>query len=201
MTPLPLPTASCLLSGPTAAFCAVFGLLACSGRAAVSQPDSRPHAPAGNDAATPPEDAAPSLPYRIDTKPPRDWHSASLLRTLKTEASVVAVCQLDGVSDIFKDPTDLYLFLDVTCSKADFWRGKQASSTVHFIWQVERGSPLPPPGESLLVFLKPRKQPRDPPQSVEWVAVETGVFRVTAKLIAAASQLFKLRGKSHGQLH
>ncbi|HET6149843.1 MAG TPA: hypothetical protein VFH68_20050 [Polyangia bacterium] len=123
--------------------------------------------------------------YPIDTRPPKDFFSDQLLRTLGREASATVVCRLQGLTDIFSDRHEPDVFYDAECEIAQVVRGSRGAlgaSPLHFIWQVERGSRMPPPRSELLVYLKARKEPLENAPPIKWAALDTGVMRYTPAL-------------------
>jgi hypothetical protein len=138
-------------------------------------PDARA---AGGSPAAP--DASPGYP--VDTRPPKDFFSDRLLRTLAHEASAVVVCRLSSLTDALPQYLDPDVFYDAACEVLEVITGSPEAKPIHFIWQVERGSHMPPPGAELLVYLKPRKEPLDGPPALKWVALDTGVMRYTPAL-------------------
>ena len=124
----------------------------------------------------------PTPGYPVDTSPPKDFFSDALLRTLAREASASVVCKLKGLTDVFADKEEPDVFYDAACEVTEVRTGSVGSEPLHFIWQVERGARMPPPGSELLVYLKLRKQPLDGPLPLKWVALDTGVMRYTDAL-------------------
>jgi hypothetical protein len=108
-----------------------------------------------------------------------------LLRTLAREASATVVCRLLGLTDVFADRREPDVFYDAACEIVRVVRGPRGAidrGPLHFIWQVERGSRMPPLQSELLVYLKARKEPLDGPPALKWVALDTGVLRYTPAL-------------------
>ena len=132
-------------------------------------------------AGSPPA-AAIAAGYPVDTSPPKDFFDDRLLRTLAREASATVVCTLIGLVDIFPEQKDPDVFYDATCEILKVISGSPKGKPFHFIWQVERGSRMPPPQSPLLVYLKARKGPFDGPPPLKWVALDTGVLRYTSAL-------------------
>ena len=120
--------------------------------------------------------------YPIDTRPPKDFFNDRLLRTLAREASATIVCRLLGLTDVFPQYRDPDIFYDASCEVLDVISGSPEGNSIHFIWQVERGNPMPPPQSELLVYLKARKKPLDGPPALKWVALDTGVMAYTPAL-------------------
>jgi len=157
-----------------------------------SSDDARAAAPAPAAVQNPVIDAgtsATSSPgYPVDSSPPRDFFSEALLRTLAREASASVVCKLRGLTDVFGDRKEPDVFYDATCDVTEVRAGSVGSESLHFIWQVERGSRMPPPDSELLVYLKARKEPLDRPPYLKWVALDAGVMRYTEALRRKLSQ-------------
>lgn len=122
--------------------------------------------------------------YPVDTSPPKDLFNEGLLRTLSREASAAVVCRLLGLVDVFPQQKDPDVFYDATCELTESISRAPKDKSLHFIWQVERGSRLPPLGSELLVYLKKRKLPLDGGPPLRWVALDTGVLRYTPALKA-----------------
>jgi hypothetical protein len=122
--------------------------------------------------------------YPVDESAPKDFFDDRLLRTLNREAAAVVVCRLLDLVDTFPERREPDTFYDASCEVSDVIRGRTGRGVVHFIWQVERGSRMPPPGAELLAYLKARPVPLDAPPPVRWVALDTGVLRYTASLRA-----------------
>lgn len=120
--------------------------------------------------------------YPVDTSPPKDFFSDALLRTLAREASAIVACRLRGLTDVFPDRREPDTFYDADCDVTEVRAGSVGTDAFHFVWQVERGSRMPPPGSELLVYLKRRKEPLDAPPALKWVALDTGVMRYTEAL-------------------
>ncbi len=137
------------------------------------------------DASAPLMDASSApqkLPIHFDTEPPKDDIDVPLLKTVAREASLVADCQVADYKDVTPFADEIYVYLDVGCSNVKAWKGKWQGGELHFLWQIERQSHVPPTNANILVFLKPRKRPITDIPSIEWVAVETGLFDLTPKL-------------------
>ena len=151
--------------------------------AAAAQP-SRP-APSAP-AASPPAATAADPGYPVDTRPPKDFFSDQLLKTLGKEATATVVCRLQGLTDVFPDHKEPDTFYDASCEVVEVLRGPidaiALGKTLNFVWQVERGNRMPPPQSELLVYLKARKEPLDGPPPLKWVALDTGVMRYTPAL-------------------
>lgn len=126
--------------------------------------------------------AAASSGYPVDTSTPKDFVSDKLLATLAKEASAIAVCRLQELTDVFPEHREPDTFYDASCAIQEVLRGTLEGEPLHFIWQVERGNRMPPPQSELLVYLKARKQPLDGPPPLKWVPLDTGVFRYTPAL-------------------
>jgi hypothetical protein len=120
--------------------------------------------------------------YPVDTSAPKDFFSDALLRTLAREASAIVVCKLEGLTDVFPDRREPDTFYDAACHVTEVRAGAVGTEALHFVWQVERGSRMPPPGSELLVYLKRRKEPLDGPPPLKWGALDTGVMRYTEAL-------------------
>lgn len=148
------------------------------------------HADVGFGAPIHGPDAAVAAPtYPVDTTEPKDFFDDRLLRALGREASAVIVCKLAGLFDLFPKQHDPDVFYEAACDVEQVVTGRMATGQIHFVWQVERGSRLPPPGAELLVYLKARKQPLDAPPPLTWVSLDTGVLRWTPKLAARFSHV------------
>lgn len=133
--------------------------------------------------ATQPTPSPPPLvSYPVDASPPKDFFSEALLRTLTREASAIVVCRLRGLTDVFPDRREPDTFYDGDCDVTEVRAGSVGTGAIHFVWQVERGSRMPPPGPELLVYLKRRKEPLLAPPTLNWVALDTGVMRYTDTL-------------------
>lgn len=141
-------------------------------------PPSRPDDPAR--AAV----AAASTGYPVDPSPPKDFHDDALLRTLARESVAVIVCRLRGLQNIFVGTTEPDIFYAATCDVSEVLKGTLPLDALHFIWQVERESRMPPPGSELLVHLKMRKERLQEDPDLKWVAIDTGVLRYTERLKA-----------------
>lgn len=126
--------------------------------------------------------ATSSTAYPVDSSPPRDFFSDALLRTLNREAAARVVCTLTGLTDVFGDRREPDTFYDAACDVTEVQMGSIGLEPLHFVWQVERGSRMPPPGAELLVYLKARKEPLDRAPYLKWVALDTGVMRYTDAL-------------------
>ena len=124
--------------------------------------------------------------YPVDTRPPKDFFSDQLLKTLGKEATATVVCRLQGLTDVFPDHKEPDTFYDASCEVVEVLRGPidaiALGKTLNFVWQVERGNRMPPPQSELLVYLKARKEPLDGPPPLKWVALDTGVMRYTPAL-------------------
>jgi hypothetical protein len=118
----------------------------------------------------------------VDTRPPKDFFSAKLLRTLAREASARVVCRLRGLTDLFPELHDPDVFYDASCDIVEIISGAPDGKPFHFVWQVERGSRMPPPQSELLVYLKTRKSPADGLSGLKWIALDAGVMRYTPAL-------------------
>jgi hypothetical protein len=129
--------------------------------------------------------------YPIDTSPPRDFFDERLLRTLAREASATVVCTLLGLVDVYPEQKDPDVFYDASCEILKVISGSPKGKLLHFIWQVERGSRMPPPRSPLLVYLKARKEPFDGPPLLKWVALDAGVLRYTPALEKKIHHMFK----------
>ena len=83
------------------------------------------------------------------------------------------VCRLEGLRDIFQngDPDTFY---DASCEVEESLFGPLPRGPLHFIWQVERGNPMPARGAELLVFLKPLRQKAAEAPELSWIAIERG---------------------------
>jgi hypothetical protein len=152
---------------------------------------------AGIDAGRAAAVAAPGYP--VDERPPKDFFSEALLRTLARESSAAVVCRLLGLVDAlpqFKDPD---IFYDATCAITRVVSGKgiDGEHPLHFIWQVERGNRMPPPQSELLVYLKARREPLTQPPPLKWIALDTGVLRYTPALKRRIER--KVKGKAAGK--
>jgi len=124
-------------------------------RPAVASRDTSAAAPAPQ--PSPPAAAATDPGYPVDTRPPKDFFSDQLLKTLGKEATATVVCRLQGLTDVFPDHKEPDTFYDASCEVVEVLRGPIESKTLNFIWQVERGNRMPPPQSELLVYLKARK--------------------------------------------
>jgi hypothetical protein len=150
-----------------------------------SAPASAPGAPvAGSPTATDPG-------YPVDTRPPKDFFSDQLLKTLGKEATATVVCRLQGLTDVFPDHKEPDTFYDASCEVVEVLRGPIEGRTLNFVWQVERGNRMPPPQSELLVYLKARKEPLDGPPPLKWVALDTGVMRYTPALQEKIRKMFR----------
>jgi hypothetical protein len=155
-------------------------------------PPAQPPAPASTGpapSAAPASSAPASSPpaatdpgYPVDTRPPKDFFSDQLLKTLGKESTATVVCRLQGLTDVFPDHKEPDTFYDASCEVVEVLRGPIESKSLNFIWQVERGNRMPPPQSELLVYLKARKEPLDGPPPLKWVALDTGVMRYTPAL-------------------
>jgi hypothetical protein len=120
--------------------------------------------------------------YPVSHKSPKDEVNEGLVRVLEKEATAIIACHLRGLSDLFPTRRDPDTFYDATCEITETFRGPLRQGAAHFVWQVERGNPMPPPDAELLVFLKRRTKPLDDAPTLEWVALDTGVLRYVPKL-------------------
>jgi len=165
-------------------------------RPAVASHDTAPAAPpappSAAPAASPPPPAAADPGYPVDTRPPKDFFSDQLLKTLGKEATATVVCRLQGLTDVFPDHKEPDTFYDASCEVVEVLRGpSDLGKTVNFVWQVERGNRMPPPQSELLVYLKARKEPLDGPPPLKWVALDTGVMRYTPALQEKIRKTFR----------
>ncbi len=136
------------------------------------------------DAAAPLLDAssAPKAPpIHFGTEPPKHEIDVHLLKTVAREARLVVECQAAGYKDVTPFPDEIYVYLDVACSNVKAWKGKWQGGELHFLWQIERHSQVPPIDASILVFLIPRERPITEIPSIEWVTVEVGLFELTSQ--------------------
>ena len=149
----------------------------------LSQPSSWPPSSSSATAASAPS-AAPAftVDYPVDTRPPKDFFNDDLLRTLTREASLVIVCSLQGLHDILEDSSYPDIFYAATCDVSEVLKGSLPLGPVRFIWQVERGSRMPPPGSELLVYLKARHERMKEDPLLKWLAIDTGVMSYTNAL-------------------
>jgi hypothetical protein len=159
-------------------------------------PAAQPSRPAQSSAAPAPSPPAVTDPgYPVDTRPPKDFFSDPLLKTLGKESTATVVCRLQGLTDVFPDHKEPDTFYDASCEVVEVLRGaiddKTAGKTLNFIWQVERGNRMPPPQSELLVYLKARKEPLDGPPPRKWVALDTGVMRYTPALQEKIRKTFR----------
>ena len=122
--------------------------------------------------------------YPIDDAPPKDFFDERLLRTLNREANAVVVCRLIDLVDAFPGRKEPDIFYNADCDVSETIRGRVSKGPVHFVWQVERGSRMPPRGAEILAYLKARKHQLDGRPAVGWIAVDTGVLRYTDALKA-----------------
>jgi hypothetical protein len=166
-------------------------------RPASSPPTTAPSAaPAPRaPAASPPAATATDPGYPVDTRPPKDFFSDQLLKTLGKEATATVVCRLQGLTDVFPDHKEPDTFYDASCEVVEVLRGPvdgiSLGKTLNFVWQVERGNRMPPPQSELLVYLKARKEPLDGPPPLKWVALDTGVMRYTPALQEKIRKTFR----------
>ena len=147
---------------------------------------SRASAQADFDAGPSPGQSIPApsagTSYPVDTRPPKDFFSEKLLRTLAREASARVVCRLRGLTDLFPGLHDPDVFYDASCDIVEVISGAPEGKPFHFVWQVERSSRMPPPQSELLVYLKTRKSPADGLSGLRWSALDAGVMRYTCSL-------------------
>jgi hypothetical protein len=120
--------------------------------------------------------------YPVDTRPPKDFFSKKLLRALAREASARVVCRLLGLIDLFPKLRDPDVFYDASCDIVEIISGAPEGKPFHFVWQVERGSRMPPPQSELLVYLKTRKSAPEGLSGLKWIALDAGVMRYTPAL-------------------
>ena len=158
-------------------------------RPAVASRDTSAAAPAPQ--PSPPAAAATDPGYPVDTRPPKDFFSDPLLKTLGKEATATVVCRLQGLTDVFPDHKEPDTFYDASCEVVDVLRGPIEGKILSFVWQVERGNRMPPPQSELLVYLKARKEPLDGPPPLKWVALDTGVMRYTPALQEKIRKMFR----------
>jgi hypothetical protein len=164
-------------------------LAACQRPALASRDAGASRAPTQPAAPAPSTIAAPGYP--VDPKPPKDFVSDPLLKTLGKEAKATVVCRLQGLTDVFPDHKEPDTFYDASCDVIEVLRGPIEGKTLDFIWQVERGNRMPPPQSELLVYLKARKEPLDGPPPLKWVALDTGVLRYTPALQEKIRKTFR----------
>jgi hypothetical protein len=149
-------------------------------RPALAAQDARDAKEAGRAPSAAKAETSPGYP--VDTRPPKDFFSDRLLRTLAREASATVVCRLSSLTDVFPEHREPDIFYDAACDVIEVIAGSSDGKPLHFIWQVERDARMPPPQSELLVYLKARKEPLDGPPALKWVALDTGVMRYTPAL-------------------